>query len=89
MKFSHKIVIASSVLILITVSLLTTKQIMTVQSELETTIQNSIDDIMQSVKNNVVAEMEGRKDVARYVAEVAQQDLSPAAIKMILEKKLL
>lgn len=86
MKFSHKIVIASSALILITVSLLTTKQIMTVQSELEATIQNSIDDIMQSVKNNVVAEMEGRKDVARYVAEVAQQDLSPAAIKMILEK---
>ncbi|MFT5809132.1 MAG: methyl-accepting chemotaxis protein [Moritella dasanensis] len=86
MKFSHKIVIASSVLILITVSLLSAKQVMTVQSELETTIQNSINDIMQSVKNNVVAEMEGRKDVARYVTEIVQQDLSPAAIGTILEK---
>ena len=89
MKFSHKIVIASSILIITTVSLLSAKQVMTVQSELETTIQNSIDDIMQSVKNNVVAEMEGRKDVARYVTEIAQQNLSPAAIKKILEKPAL
>ncbi|MBB1273530.1 methyl-accepting chemotaxis protein [Psychromonas sp. SR45-3] len=86
MKFSHKIVTASSILILITVSLLSIKQVMTVQSELETTIRNSIDDIMQSVKNNVVAEMEGRMDVARYVTDIAQKDLSPAAIKAVLEQ---
>ena len=86
MKFSHKIVAVSSILILITVGLLSLKQVMTVQSELETTIKNSIDDIMKSVKNNVVAEMEGRKALARYVTEIAEQDLSPAAIKKVLEQ---
>lgn len=86
MKFSHKIVTASSVLILITVSLLTAKQVMTVQSELEATIKYSIEDITQSVKNNVVAEIEGRKDIARYVTEVVEQNLSHAEIKATLDK---
>ena len=80
MKFSHKIVAASAVLMLITVSLLSVKQVMTIQSELEATIEISMNDIMQSVKNNVVADMEGRKDLARYTTNVVERDLSPKAI---------
>lgn len=86
MKFSHKIVIASAILMLVTVSILSIKQVMTIQSELEATIEVSVEDIMQSVKNNVVAEMEGRKDVARYTANIAEQDLSPNAIKRVIDQ---
>lgn len=89
MKFSHKIVIASAVLMLVTVSLLSVKQVMTIQSELEATIEVSVKDIMQSVKNNVVAEMEGRKDVARYTTNIVERNLAPDAIMAVIDQPAL
>ncbi|WCE32432.1 methyl-accepting chemotaxis protein [Vibrio sp. SCSIO 43137] len=89
MKFSHKIVIASALLMLVTVSTLSINQVMTIQSELETTIENSVKDIMQSVKNNVVSEMEGRKDVARYTTNMAELDISREGILSAIDQPAL
>ena len=53
MKFSHKIVAASAVLLLVTVSLLTTRQYFNMHSEMRTQVGASVEEIVNGVRNTV------------------------------------
>ncbi|WED24196.1 methyl-accepting chemotaxis protein [Vibrio sp. JC009] len=89
MKFSHKIVAASSVLLLITISLLSVKQYITVSEEVYHATTSSVDDILGSVSNNVASELEGRKNLARYIANLIDANPSKEAIENVLQQKAL
>ncbi|WP_413282899.1 methyl-accepting chemotaxis protein [Vibrio sp. MA40-2] len=89
MKFSHKIVTVSSVLLLITISLLSFKQHVTVNDELNSTITSSIDDIVGSVSNNVAAELEGKKKLARYISDLINSDPTTEEIQNVLQQPAL
>lgn len=87
MKFRHKVVTASSILLLITVSLLSTQQVMTIRSQTQEHINSSVKEILTSVSNTVLSEMNAKKDLARSITEIIE--LSPndrTYVKDILEK---
>ncbi|MBE4067009.1 chemotaxis protein [Vibrio parahaemolyticus] len=87
MKFRHKVVSASSILLLITVSLLSTQQVMTIRSQTQEHINSSVKEILTSVSNTVQSEMNAKKDLARSITEIIE--LSPndrTYVKDILEK---
>ncbi|TOO24192.1 methyl-accepting chemotaxis protein [Vibrio parahaemolyticus] len=87
MKFRHKVVTASSILLLITVSLLSTQQVMTIRSQTQEYINSSVKEILTSVSNTVQSEMNAKKDLARSITEIIE--LSPndrTYVKDILEK---
>ncbi|HCG9710948.1 TPA: methyl-accepting chemotaxis protein [Vibrio parahaemolyticus] len=87
MKFRHKVVTASSILLLITVSLLSTQQVMTIRSQTQEHINSNVKEILTSVSNTVQSEMNAKKDLARSITEIIE--LSPndrTYVKDILEK---
>ncbi|MCX8904346.1 methyl-accepting chemotaxis protein [Vibrio parahaemolyticus] len=87
MKFRHKVVTASSILLLITVSLLSTQQVMTIRSQTQEHINSSVKEILTSVSNTVQSEMNAKKDLARSITEIIE--LSPndrTYVNDILEK---
>lgn len=61
MKFRHKVVTASSFLLLITVSLLSTQQVMTIRSQTQEHIDSSVNEILTSVGNTVQSEMNAKR----------------------------
>lgn len=86
MKFSHKVVAASSALLLVTVSLLSIKQLYTVRAEVESSVNSSLNELVTGVKNTVVSEMEAKKSLAQSTTEILE--ISPnnhEYVKTILE----
>ncbi|EGX6962762.1 MULTISPECIES: methyl-accepting chemotaxis protein [unclassified Vibrio] len=87
MKFRHKVVTASSFLLLITVSLLSTQQVMTIRSQTQEQIDSSVNEILTSVGNTVHSEMNAKKDLARSITEVIELDPSSHSyVQNILER---
>ncbi|HCE2903804.1 TPA: methyl-accepting chemotaxis protein [Vibrio parahaemolyticus] len=87
MKFRHKVVTASSILLLITVSLLSTQQVMTIRSQTQEHINSSVKEILTSVSNTVQSEMNAKKDLARSITEIIELSPNdPTYVKDILEK---
>ncbi|MGP8308520.1 methyl-accepting chemotaxis protein [Vibrio sp. YIC-376] len=90
MKFRHKVVTASSIMLLITVSLLSIEQVLTIRSQTQEHIDTSVKEILTSVSNTVQSEMSAKKELARSITEVIE--LAPSAhdyVKNIVEKPTL
>ena len=64
MKFSHKIVAASSLLLLATVTLLTLQQYYTVQTKIKSQVTSSVAEIVDGVSDTTAAEINGRNALA-------------------------
>lgn len=88
MKFSHKIVAASSILLLVTVSLLTAKQYFTMQSEVQSQVNESVIEIIDGVKNTVASEINNRKAIAAYSTSMLEVDLSPQHISDVITRPI-
>ncbi|MGC9402256.1 methyl-accepting chemotaxis protein [Vibrio genomosp. F10] len=88
MKFSHKIVAASSLLLLVTVSALTAKQYFTMQEELKQQVEASVTEIVDGVRNTVAAEINGRKAIAAYATSMIESDLSPERIENVITRPI-
>ncbi|MDC5807427.1 methyl-accepting chemotaxis protein [Vibrio europaeus] len=87
MKFSQKIVAASSALLLVTVTLLSIQQLSTVKQEVEALVDTSLTEMVKGVKNTVVSEMESKKSLAQSTTEVLEIDpQNRQLVKQILEK---
>ncbi|MDA0128486.1 methyl-accepting chemotaxis protein [Vibrio sp. MarTm2] len=86
MKFSHKIVAASSALLLATVTLLTLQQYYTVKSEIRSQVTSSVNEIVDGVRDTTGAEINGRKAIAAYATSMLEVDLSPDAIEAVLTR---
>ncbi|MCG9581841.1 methyl-accepting chemotaxis protein [Vibrio tubiashii] len=87
MKFSQKIVAASSALLLVTVTLLSIQQLSTVKQEVEALVDTSLTEMVKGVKNTVVSEMESKKSLAQSTTEVLELDpQNRQLVKQILEK---
>jgi methyl-accepting chemotaxis protein len=88
MKFSHKIVAASSALLLVTVTLLTTKQYYSIQNEMQAQVEASVTEIVDGVRNTVSSEIEARKQLAAYTTSLLEQDLTPAHISAVITRPI-
>ncbi|MGY0615458.1 methyl-accepting chemotaxis protein [Vibrio sp. FJH11] len=72
MKFRHKVVTASSILLLITVSLLSIEQVLTIRSQTQEHIDTSVKEILNSVSNTVQSEISAKKNLARSITEAIE-----------------
>ncbi|QIA62777.1 HAMP domain-containing protein [Vibrio astriarenae] len=71
MKFSQKIVAASSVMMLLTVSLLSFQQLRTVRAEVEALVGNSLNEMLSSATNTVQAELNNKRSLAQVALEAS------------------
>ena len=86
MKFRHKVVTASSILLLITVALLSTKQVLIIRSQLKDHIDKSVDQILTSVSNTLKSEMDAKKDLAQSITDtLAINPLDRNYVSAVLE----
>ncbi len=86
MKFSHKVVAASSALLFITVALLSVQQLYTVKDKIENLVETSLLELVNSTKNTIDSELSSHKSMAQATTEIlslAPQDRS--FIKNVLE----
>ena len=74
MRFSQKIVAASSALLLVTVVLLSVQQSVLVKNEVETLVDTSLTELEQGVSTAVSAEMNDKRALAKSVSEMIQLD---------------
>ena len=86
MKFSHKIVAASSLLLLATVTLLTLQQYYTVKSEIRSQVTSSVNEIVDGVRDTTGAEINSRKAIAAYATSMLEADLTPSSIETVLTR---
>ncbi|EGU37776.1 methyl-accepting chemotaxis protein [Vibrio ichthyoenteri ATCC 700023] len=70
MKFSQKIVAASSALLLVTVVLLSVQQSVLVKNEVESLVDTSLTELEQGVSTAVSAEMNDKRALAKSVSEM-------------------
>ncbi|WP_047046081.1 methyl-accepting chemotaxis protein [Vibrio mexicanus] len=86
MKFSQKIVAASSALLLVTVSLLSFQQLSTVKKEVELLVDSSLEELVIGVESTVSSEMESNRAFAESITDVIE--LAPSDqdyVKRVLE----
>ena len=89
MKFRHKVVTASSILLLVTVALLSTQQVMTIRSQIEENIDTSVSEILSSVGDTVESEMNAKKELAQSMTEILEINPSDHDyVKDVLEKPM-
>jgi len=89
MKFSHKIVAASSALLLVTVTLLTLQQYYTVQTEIRSQVSSSVNEIVDGVRDTTASELNSRKAIAAYATSMLETDLSPEAIETVITRPVI
>lgn len=88
MRFSHKIVAASTFLLLLTVGLLSIQQLVTVRSEVENLVSNSLKEMVGGVQNTIRSEMTNKKAMAYMAAEtLALNPNDQQFVKDVLEEK--
>ncbi|WP_159651372.1 methyl-accepting chemotaxis protein [Vibrio atypicus] len=89
MKFSHKIVAASTALLLVTVTLLTLQQYHTVQTEIRSQVTSSVNEIVDGVRDTTASELNSRKAIAAYATSMLETDLSPEAIESVITRPVI
>lgn len=74
MKFSYKVVAASSILLFATVVLLSISQLNTVKQEVTGIVGTSLTEIVDGVQNTITAQMVGTRKFAKAVTDAVELD---------------
>lgn len=74
MRFSQKIVAASSLLLIVTILLLSLQQLRTVRSSFESLVYSSLQELVSGVKNSITTDMQAKEATAHSVTEIIQLD---------------
>ena len=90
MKFSQKIVAASSVLLLVTIALLSIQQLSTVRTQVESLVNTSLKEMVNGVENTISSEMQSKKSMAQAATEILALDpTNRDYVKNVIEKPTL
>ena len=89
MKFNHKIVLASSVIILLALTLLSVNQYLLIKSTLENQVNSSVNEIIVGISNSVEAEMSGKSNLASMATKLVAEDISQDSAAIILRSPTL
>lgn len=86
-KFSHKVVAASSALLFATVALLSIQQLTTVKDEVTSLVNQSLEEIVGGVQDTISAQMIGNRKFAQSITEAVELDPSNREfVSKLLEK---
>ncbi len=72
MKFSQKVILASSVLLLISIVLLSVQQSLLVKDKVEKLVESSLMELEQGVRDAVSAQMESKRALAKSTQEIIE-----------------
>lgn len=86
MKFRHKIILAFSVIMVVTLALLSTVQYLNMKKEVEYEVQSSIHEIVDGVRTTVRSELAGKTLLAEYVTAIAESNLNSNTLEMVLSQ---
>ncbi|OCH02676.1 methyl-accepting chemotaxis protein [Aliivibrio fischeri] len=86
MKFRHKIILAFSIIMTVTLALLSTVQYLNMKKEVEHEVESSIHEIVDGVRTTVNSELAGKTLLAEYVTEIAERDLNSKTLETILSQ---
>ncbi|MBQ4848177.1 methyl-accepting chemotaxis protein [Pseudoalteromonas sp. MMG005] len=90
MKFKHKIIVVSSIVLFLALSVLSIKQYFSIKSNLETQVDQSVAEIIQGISNTVTAQMDGSADLASLATSlVADIDSLQSAAPLLSQPKLI
>jgi len=88
-KFKHKIIVISSLVLLLALTVLSVKQYFSLKSNLEKQVEQSVSEIIQGISNTVYAQMKGSADLASLTTDlVAQVGSLDAAAPLLEQSKL-
>ena len=88
-KFKHKVVSVSALVLLIALFILSIIQYYSVQSAIKTQAEQSVDEIIQGISNTVAAQMNGATDLAALATNlVADTDTLDQAFPILSQPKL-
>ncbi len=88
-KFKHKIVIVSSLVLFLALSVLSIKQYFSIKENLEQQVSHNVNEIIQGISNTVTAQMQGSTDLASLATSlVAGTDSLQEAYPILSQPKL-
>ena len=89
MKFKHKIIVISSLVLFLSLTVLSVKQYLSLKSNLEKQVEQSVSEIIQGISNTVTAQMRGSADLASLTTDlVAKVGSLDKAAPLLEQKKL-
>ncbi|MFC3034250.1 methyl-accepting chemotaxis protein [Pseudoalteromonas fenneropenaei] len=89
MKFKHKIVLLSSLVLVIALGTLSLKQYFLLEANLEKQVNHSVDEILQGISNTVTAQVQGSIDLAELTTSLVESTNSlPDAFPILSQPKL-
>ncbi len=86
MQFKFKLVGATSIILLLSLSLLSLNQYLNVKSSLDEMVSDSIDEISNGLSENIASIMQGKKIVGGYVMDLIEDDISNENIERVYTK---
>ena len=86
MKFSHKIIAASSALFLLSVGILATNQYFESKNAIQEQVQSSMSELTNSLARTVSADIRDKRSMAKVVTEMMSLDPSEQSVRSIIER---
>lgn len=89
MKFSSKIIAASSLVMALALLLLSVNQFLKVKQLLTSQIDETTAELSESVASTITTEMQAKRMLTEYLASLVSEDSSPEYISSVIDKSLL
>lgn len=89
MKFAHKIVLASTTILLIALLLLSMNQYFSMKEKMEDLLSSSVNEILQGISNAVEAEMAGKTNLAEITTSLVEDNFALNDAANIISKPVL
>ncbi len=89
MKFKHKIVAASSAILLLALSLISINQYFLVKNKVQDLVNTSVHEIIEGISNTVKAEMDGKTKLAELTTNLVENDVNLQSAAKVLANQTL
>jgi methyl-accepting chemotaxis protein len=89
MKFAHKIVIAASLILILSLGLLSSYQYFQVKTEINNQVNASTEEIVASLSKNIEAVMATKSDLTAYAVSLIGDDLSTGNVSKVLDQPIM
>lgn len=89
MKFAHKIVLASTAILLAALLLLSMNQYFSMKEKMEDLLGSSVKEILQGISNAVDAEIQGKTNLARMTTSLVEDNFALSDAADIISKPVL
>jgi methyl-accepting chemotaxis protein len=89
MKFAHKIIIAASLILILSLGLLSSYQYFQIKNEINNQVNASTAELVASLSKNIEAVMATKSDLTAYAASLIGNDLSEEHIAKVLGQSMM